>query len=160
MDKILFVCTANIFRSVSAHYIIQDYVLKNNLEILVSSAGIEVDESLIFDDTITDTLFKFGIDATEHIPRQITKKIIEDFDLIVVMGKNHFDYIKKNFDLEPIFFNEIISNSKTPVMDVTEIFSENKRATKGWTEYIIKVITCFYDNKEKFIENYKKFLKK
>jgi len=93
MKTILFVCLGNICRSPLAEGIARDYILKKGLEIRVDSAGTG---SWHIGEPPCEGSQKIakikGIDISTHKARQITKKDLVEFELIVALdSKNYAD---------------------------------------------------------------------
>ena len=82
--KVLFICTGNIFRSLSAEYCLKDYLKKHKIKnIEVSSAGTVANIRDIPVET-KKQLLKRGIDPSKHKQRRLTKKILEENDIIII----------------------------------------------------------------------------
>jgi hypothetical protein len=77
----LFVCHANCCRSVMAEY------LYRSLGSVALSAGVEVGAEL--NDRAAGMLRCWGIDATEHRPKRVTREMCEDAGAIFVMGPSY-----------------------------------------------------------------------
>lgn len=85
--KILMVCLGNICRSPLA-----EGILKSKLDesYFVDSAGtISIHQGEAPDIRSVKTAKKYGIDISQYQSRPITKKDLEDFDLIFCMDKNN-----------------------------------------------------------------------
>ena len=73
--KVLFVCTGNIFRSLSAEYCMKDYLKRNNIKnITVHSAGTVANKEHAHPAIIT-TLKSHGIIIKNHVQTKLTKEI-------------------------------------------------------------------------------------
>ena len=93
MKTVLFVCLGNICRSPLAEGIARDYILKKGLDIKVDSAGTG---SWHIGEPPCEGSQKIakikGIDISSHKARQITKKDLVEFELIVALdSKNYAD---------------------------------------------------------------------
>ena len=157
MTKILFVCTGNIFRSLSAEYCCKDFVSKNLIaDIEISSAGIIANPQPILP-VLKEQLLSRGIDPSPHIQRKLTQEIINQNDLIVAMAKNHQYAIWDTFGIHAPLFNEICYDKDTSVDDICE---KEWYGTKEFEEdvYAIQTAKYIHDSMELFIANYKNFL--
>jgi len=138
--KILFVCRGNIFRSMTAEYCLKKYLLKNNIKnIEVSSAGIEAKKQRL-DQVLEKKLKEFKVPVKNHKQRKITKKIVEDNDVIIAMGLNHQQYIREKFGIEVSLFNEISIGKKTPILDIEEVIKDYKTNKKAVEKFIRKTV--------------------
>ena len=88
--NILFVCTGNTCRSSMAEGIFKHLINNNNIKnINVSSAGISAFEGDAANEKAIYTLNKKGIDIKNHKAKMLTKKIINESDLILTMTRSH-----------------------------------------------------------------------
>ena len=155
--KILFVCTGNVFRSVGGKYFFEKHARDcglNHLEI--SSAGTVAGE-LKIPEFVWKKFLYAGIDVSEHMPKRLEDYHLKESDLVVAMGLNHQESIKRR-GFESYLFNEICFGEKTGVLDVGEGGGEwtQKRA-----EYHVReTIDYIKMSMPKFAENYTRFLSK
>jgi protein-tyrosine phosphatase len=89
--RILFVCTANICRSVMAEGILKK-LLANSPDshtIVVSSAGIDALENFTPDQKTLEVCTKRDIHIGSHKARQLTKVLLKETDIVLCMEKIH-----------------------------------------------------------------------
>lgn len=161
--KVLFVCTGNIFRSMSAEYCLKEHLKREGIrDVEVSSAGTIADIQKM-DDAVLSTLVSMGINPLEHKQRKINEELIEESDLIVAMSTDHQDFIRENFGIDVPLFNEICHNEKTAILDnweaVPNYHTNKEEGAKYNTQtvlYIKDSIPLFYENFGSFIEKYPK----
>ena len=133
--RILFVCKGNIFRSMTAEYMMKKYLKQHKItDFEVSSAGIvakfqEPDPFLLQD------LKQRKIDISVHRQRKLTKEILDQQDIVIAMGQNHKDFIWKKRKRRVFLFNELAYNKKTPVRDVEEVMSPEQITTESRDKY-------------------------
>lgn len=124
--KILFVCTGNVFRSMSAEYLLKKYLKDNNISGWnVSSAGITAKKEPIDPETLK-SLKKQGIKKINHTQKRLTKDLIKRFDVIISMAENHQKFIKLKFGINTLLFNELANNKQTSIGDVEDDVKDYK----------------------------------
>ena len=97
--KILFVCTANICRSVMAEGIFKK-LLSNHISmhtIHVHSAGIDALEGLTPDRNTNEICNKHSLRISSHKAHQLTKAMLKEADLVLCMAKIHKQSIVNAF---------------------------------------------------------------
>ena len=93
--SILFVCLGNICRSPLAHGIAQEYINKNQLDILVDSAGTgswHIGEAPC-ENSIKVALLN-GVDISKQKARQVKKDDFQKFDLVIALDDNNLKDLK------------------------------------------------------------------
>jgi protein-tyrosine-phosphatase len=130
MYKILFICTDNVGRSLTAKYLFEDWLRKNNRDdIAVSSAGINAtsDVSSFTMDHI-GKLKEMGVDVVGYTTTQLTYEVLKEHNLAIVMDTEEQLWVREKFNVEIPLYNEIYKNEKTPVLitvpGMTETISE------------------------------------
>ncbi|RPH78349.1 MAG: hypothetical protein EHM80_10470, partial [Nitrospiraceae bacterium] len=118
-QSILFVCTGNIFRSVTAEYALK-VRLGADTSCVVGSAGIDVKPQPIHD-WVQTRLHEKGADLTRHAQRQLTKELVEAADLVVAMGRDHQVFIREQFERDVPLFNQICLGDDQPILDLHEV---------------------------------------
>lgn len=95
VKSILFVCLGNICRSPIAEGVAKEYIKKQNLDILIDSAGTG---SWHIGEKPCENSIKVaklnGIDISNQKARQIKKEDFKKFDLIVGLDKNNISNLK------------------------------------------------------------------
>lgn len=138
--RILFVCKGNIFRSMTAEYMMKKYLKQHKItDFEVSSAGIEA-KFQHPDPFLVQNLTKRKIDVSSHRQRKITKEILDQQDIVIAMGQNHKDFIWDNRKKRVFLFNELAYNKKTPVLDIGETPSIKELTIKSKEKYEAHVV--------------------
>ncbi|MGE0646298.1 MAG: hypothetical protein AB7P24_21825 [Nitrospira sp.] len=137
-QSILFVCTGNVFRSMTAEYALRAQFGKHALY-QVGSAGIDAKPGTIHP-VILNRLLKKGIDPSAHTPRLLTKQLVKQHDIIIAMGLGHREFIHKRFGLKVPLFNEVSSGQETPILDLHEALPNWERDLVEAKAYIESVI--------------------
>jgi len=87
MRRVLFVCTGNIFRSLTAEYALRD-VLGVRSDIMVASAGTE-DVPHVVRPYVKDYLLARGLDVSRHCRRTLTAQILQEPGPVIAMSTEH-----------------------------------------------------------------------
>ncbi|MGN0162214.1 MAG: low molecular weight protein arginine phosphatase [Candidatus Ornithomonoglobus sp.] len=87
--KILFVCTGNTCRSAMAAAMMNDIAVKNDLNVLIDSAGVFAGIGEKASDEAIQAMKKRGIDLTGHRTKPLTDELINMADIILTMTKAH-----------------------------------------------------------------------
>ena len=105
--RIVFVCTANICRSVMSEAILKKMLRDKQLDkkILVESAGTESPVGRETSEIIKKLCKAYGSDVSHHRSRQLTKPIIETATLVICLAKNHEEVIRGAF---PEFKSKVV----------------------------------------------------
>ena len=122
--KVLMVCLGNICRSPIAHGILEKKAAKNQLNIIVDSAGTgswHINKSP--DIRSIEVAKSYGIDISKQKARQFNLMDFEKFDIIYVMDISNF-YTINGLDIEKkyskkikLILNEIYPNKNNDVPD-------------------------------------------
>ena len=143
----------------AAEYCLKDYLEKNKIKgINVSSAGTHFGYDHA-NAVIEEELMHFGIDASKHEKRNVTKEILEEADLIVAMAGYHQVFLKESLGFESVLFSEVCYGVKRSVDDNWEAISNYKTDKTANREYIKNTVDFIHDSIPKFAENFKKFIK-
>ena len=99
MTQILFVCTANQYRSPIAAAYFKDQLLKRNegADLSILSAGTWTTDGLPAMPDAIQRARQVGLDLQEHRSRAITEEMLEGSDLVLVMEAGHKESLKIEF---------------------------------------------------------------
>ena len=133
VQSVLFVCTGNIFRSVTAEYALKAR-LSDGMRCIVGSAGVDAKPKLR----------EKGADASHHTQRQLTKELVESADLVVAMGRDHQDFIRQQFGRDVPLFNQICLGHDQPIMDLHEVMPDWEADPERARAYVCSVIDVIW----------------
>jgi protein-tyrosine phosphatase len=96
MPSVIFVCTGNLHRSPMAEYLFRDKIgAEPGWEI--SSAGTYTRNGLPTNDEVLLTLKKYGIDASNHRSKIITRRKLANHNLVLCLASNHKEALQVEF---------------------------------------------------------------
>jgi protein-tyrosine phosphatase len=142
LKSVLFVCTANIFRSVTAEYALK-IKLGAHRSCIVSSAGIDAKPQPMHT-WVQGRLREKGADPTTHVQRQLTRELVEAADLVLAMGRDHQAYIREQFGRDVPLFNQVCLGHDKPVLDLHEVMPEWERDPERARAYVWSVIDMIW----------------
>lgn len=100
MTKVLFVCHGNICRSPMAEFVMKDMVAKagRNGEFYIASAAVSREEigNPVYPPARAE-LARHGIGCAGHAAHQITRRELEEYDLIYYMDASNGRYLRRLF---------------------------------------------------------------
>ena len=141
-QSVLFVCTGNIFRSVTA-----EYALKIRLGVdtpcVVGSAGIDAKPQPVHD-WVQILLHEKGADLSRHVQRQLTKELVEAADLVIAMGRDHQVFVREQFGRDVPLFNQICLGHDQPILDLHEVMPDWDTDPERARAYVWSVIDVIW----------------
>ncbi len=143
VQSVLFVCTANVFRSMAAEYALRAQ-LGEHSTYRVGSAGIDAKPGAIHP-VIVNRLLTKGADPAAHIPRGLTKQLVKQHDIIIAMGLGHREFIQQRFGLKVPLFNEVSFGKETPILDLHEAIPDWERDIDEARAYVESVIDHIWE---------------
>ena len=144
MNSVLFVCTGNIFRSMTAEYALKA-TLGTESQIAVSSAGTVAKPQRMYP-AVRQRLLERGIDPEGHIQRKINHHILNAADLVIAMGFDHRDYLKQYFDYEALLFNTVCHEKEEAVSDIWEVVPDWKNNTEAAEQHATSAVDWICDS--------------
>lgn len=158
MKSILFVCTGNIFRSMTAEYALKAALGPQPLY-RVSSAGTEAKFQVMAPE-VHARLAQRGLDASAHQQRRVTAEMLIEADVVVAMGLDHRHHLREQFGREAWLFNQICFDTAEPVLDVWEAVPHEQRDPAARQAHIYAVIDHVCEAMPLFIKNVEQFMRR
>ena len=125
MRRVLFVCTGNIFRSLTAEYALR-HALGGRSDILVGSAGTE-DFPHVVTPFVRDYLLSRGLDISRHRRRTLTAELLREPGLVIAMSTQHRSVLAERFNRRDVpLFTEACGLPAEPLPDVGEIVRDHE----------------------------------
>ena len=132
MKRVLFVCTGNIFRSLSAEYALR-HALAGRADVHVSSAG-TVDFPYVVRPGVREYLLAKGFDVSLHERRTLTEAILKQSHLAIAMSFDHQAFIERRFGLRAPLFLEACGEPGDGLPDIEEAvldYADNPAAVEA-----------------------------
>jgi len=149
VSSILFVCTGNVFRSVVAEYALKARLGPESTYV-VGSAGIEALPQP-FPPLIHHRMLEKGSDPSPHVQRRLTRELVEKTDLVVAMGLNHREFIRRHFGREVLLFNQMCFQKEEPILDVHEAVPQWNVNLGAARDHILSIIDYIWEAMPAFL---------
>lgn len=157
--RVLFVCTGNIFRSLTADMALQR-LLEGRKDFHVSSAG-TVDYPHGVRPYTQGYLLSKGYDVSGHGRRTLTRAIMDESDLVVAMSTDHQAFIKERFGREVPLFLEVCGEAAAWLPDIEDVipdYQTNRLAVEAHVrmtiDRIVELAPRMAENLDALLERY------
>jgi protein-tyrosine-phosphatase len=142
MPSILFVCTGNIFRRMTAQY-----ALKARLEprplIRVSWAGTVALPQEMHPD-VRAYLMQRGMDPSHHQQRRVSAELLHATDLVIATSTDHQAFLFDTFQYQAPLCHEICHGKSEPLFDVWEAVPPWETNLDAAWNYAFQVMECMW----------------
>ncbi len=153
---ILFICTGNIFRSMTAEYALKA-ALGPNPRFVVASAGTEAIPQAMAPE-VRERLLQRGIDPGGHRQRKLTAELLATAHLPVAMGLDHREYVQRHFGRELVLFNQVCFDREEVLLDTWEAVPDFERNAQARRDYIAWMVDYLCASMPEFIANMERYL--
>ena len=120
--QVLFVCTGNVFRSLTAEHALR-MTLAHRADIQIASAGTE-DRAMRVPPEVSEYLRQKQFDVSAHRRRTLTKEILDAAHLAIAMSLDHRDFIRARFGRSVPVFLECCGGAAEALLDLEEAVSD------------------------------------
>ncbi len=146
---VLFVCTGNIFRSMTAEYALRAALGDGDPRIVGSAGLAEAPHEIV--PFVRHYLADRGLDISAHRPTKLTGAALLQADLAVAMGTEHRDRIVKQFDRRLPLFSEVAYDTVEPLRDVYEVVPDWRNNATAAAAYGCSVMDYIFDGMPSFV---------
>jgi protein-tyrosine phosphatase len=119
---VLFVCTGNIFRSLTAEYALRR-ALAGRADVQVSSAGTD-DYPHVVRRRVRDYLAEKGFDVSRHQRRTLTAEMLASSHLVIAMSTDHRAHLLERFAHPALLFLEACGEAPDALPDIEEAVAD------------------------------------
>ncbi len=159
--RLLFVCTGNIFRSLTADMAVGK-LLADRGDIDVSSAGTADHPHVVWSYT-REYLLSKGYDVGGHGRRTLTRAIMDASDLVVAMSTDHQAFIRGRFGREVPLYLEVCGEPAAWLPDIEDVipdYQTNIEAVKAHVrrtiDRIVELAPRMADNIDFLMQKYRR----
>ena len=132
---VLFVCTGNIFRSLTAERALRR-ALGGGSPVAVASAGTADLPDLRVRDDVAAYLAGRGLDVSDHRRRTLTAEIVGGADLVVSMNSDHRRFLAQQHGIEAPLYTAAVGEAATDLPDVNDLFAPKDYFTEAAIRHV------------------------
>ena len=134
----LFVCTGNIFRSLTAEHALR-HALRGHADVHVASAGTD-DFPHVVRPAVREYLLSKGFDVSRHARRTLTQDMLQASTLVIAMSTDHHAHLLQVFNHRATLFLEACGEPAAALPDIEEAvpdYRTNRVAVEAHTRATI-----------------------
>jgi protein-tyrosine phosphatase len=135
---ILFVCTGNIFRSLTAEYALRRE-LGTQGGLVIASAGTD-DYPHVVQLNVRDYLLAKGLDVRAHQRRTLTREILAAAEMVIAMSTDHQRFLQERFGLRAPVFLEACGGACEALPDIEEMVLDYRTNAAAADAHVRKTI--------------------
>ncbi len=139
MTRVLFVCTGNVFRSLTAEYALKQQLGDQN-RIHVSSAGTRDAPHISVREDVAAYLMGKGLDVSGHRRTLVTGDLLQQCDLVLAMNTDHQQTLQDRHGLQAQLYMEACGKGPSPLLDVDDLFTPDEWYTPAAIAHIQEII--------------------
>jgi protein-tyrosine phosphatase len=156
MPSILFVCTGNIFRSMTAEYALKA-MLDPHSPIQVNSAGTMAIPQQMHPD-VRAYLVQQGVDPSPHQQRRVSAALLSASDLVIAMSTDHQAFLVDTFQYRAPLFNDVCHGRSEPLLDVWEAIPTWETDLDTARQYAFQVMEYIWTSMPCLLQNLRTYL--
>lgn len=149
--RLLFVCTGNIFRSLTADVAVGK-LLAGRADINVSSAG-TADHPHVVWSYVREYLLSKGLDVGGHGRRTLTQAIMDASDLVVAMSTDHQAFIRERFGREVPLYLKVCGEPAAWLPDIEDVVPDYQTNTAAVEAHVRRTIDRIVELAPRMAEN-------
>jgi protein-tyrosine phosphatase len=146
---VLFVCTGNIFRSLTAEYALRRE-LGAQSALVVASAGTD-DYPHVVRDNVRNYLLAKGLDIRAHRRRTLTAEILEGSELVIAMSTDHQRFIHERFGLRAPVFLEACGGACEALPDIEDVVLDYRTNAAAVDAHVRKTIDLIIEQTPRLV---------
>lgn len=154
--RILFVCTGNIFRSLSAEFGMRAADERGAYHF--SSAGTATTYARRVRGDVLAAITANGADAAAHKSRPLDAAIVAESDLIVAMDRDHQRFIRDTFNRHAPLFLDISRGQDAGIPDLPDVVPDYKTNPEASALFVRRTVDFIMGEKPGFMANLPRFL--
>jgi protein-tyrosine phosphatase len=135
---VLFVCTGNIFRSLTAEYALRRELGAQSM-LVVASAGTD-DYPHVVRPNVRDYLLDKGLDVRAHQRRTLTRQILEASELVIAMSTDHQRLLRERFGVQAPVFLEACGGACEALPDIEDVVLDYRTNAAAVDAHVRKTI--------------------
>jgi len=142
--SVLFVCTGNIFRSMTAEYALRRQ-LGAAADISIASAGTAHRPTLTVRGDVAAYLQTLGLDVSGHQRRTLDAVILKSHDAVIAMNSDHQRFLQDRFQRPVPVFLEAATGVAQDMPDVDDLFAPEDHLSPPAIEHVRQTINRIID---------------
>jgi protein-tyrosine-phosphatase len=151
MPSMLFVCTGNIFRSMTAEYALRARLDPRSL-VRVSSAGTVALSQEMHPD-VRAYLVQRGVDPSLHRQRRVSAELLRASDLVIAMSTDHQAFLLNTFRYRAPLFNDVCHGRSEPLLDIWEAIPTWETDRDAARHYAFQVMAYIWASTPGLLQN-------
>lgn len=155
MKTVLFICTGNIFRSMTAEHAFRAQI--NSLPFRSESAGTGANPQIMYP-PVKNRLIELGIDPSAHVQRKLTQDMLDQVALPIAMGTDHQTFIRETFNRDVPLFNRVALGTDDPIKDIWEVIPDWNTDENARQTYAVYIVDTIWKSMPGFIKNMENFI--